>query len=173
MTKLQLIMAPDPIFKQKSLEIDKVTAEIRDIMDQMLDILDKEQGIGMSASMTGVLKRIVVIKTENKTYFMANPKIISASKETQTHNEASLCFPGISADITRANAIELEYLDYDGNPQKLKEEGFMATVIQHEIDYLDGKIFLDYLSPLKKKMLLKKMGKYHKHGHSCSSACEH
>jgi len=81
-------------------------------------------------------------------------------RKTQVFEEASLCFPGIAAKITRSKEIEISYLDYHGKSQHLKAEGFLATVIQHEIDYLNGRIFLDYLSKLKREMLIKKMYKY-------------
>jgi len=118
----------------------------------------------MGANMIGVLKRIIVIDLQEngtrKPFAFINPEIIWRSEEMQTFQEASLCFPGISANIMRPNAIKVRYLDIDGNPQELEAKGYFATVIQHEIDYLDGKVFLDYLSPLKRNALLKKMQKH-------------
>jgi peptide deformylase len=144
----------------------------------MFETLRIEHGIGLGANMVGVLKRIIVVKMQQETglvsYAMVNPEILESSKETQTIEEASLSFPGIAANITRPKSITVRYLDYDGNPQTLAADGFLATVIQHEMDYLDGKVFLDYLSKMKRDMLLKKMEKHikmhppHVHTASCS-----
>ncbi|PIR37610.1 MAG: peptide deformylase [Alphaproteobacteria bacterium CG11_big_fil_rev_8_21_14_0_20_39_49] len=180
MPSLQLVLAPDPIFKKKSEPVDEVTDEIRTLMDDMTDTLKAENGVGIAAPMVDVLKRVIVINlSQNDTdikLFMANPEIIEKSDETQVFEEASLCFPGISADITRPKRIKVKYLDYDGKPQVIEAEGFLATCIQHEADYLDGVVYLDYLSKLKRDTLMRKMNKFIKkygHGHACSTGCEH
>lgn len=164
MPKLQLIYAPNKIFKQKALEVLEVDDEIRVIIDQMFEVMKIEKAVGLGANMVGLLKRIVVVdlnenKISNPLPFV-NPKIISKSKSVQEFEEASLSYPGISAKVKRHSVIELEYLDYEGKKQKGKYEGFMATVLQHEIDYLDGVVYLDYLSKMKRELLLKKMQKY-------------
>jgi peptide deformylase len=179
MTALPLIIAPHPIFKQKAAPIAVVTDETRKLMDNMQETLSVEHGVGMAANMVGVLQRIVVINLEEdgktRKLFMVNPEVVEASKETQVYMEASLCFPGISADVKRPKAIKVKYLDYDGKTQELSAEGFLSTCIQHEIDYLDGKVFLDYLSKLKRDTLLRKMEKYKKFAHSgaCGEGCGH
>lgn len=175
MAIMQLVMGPDPIFRKKSAEVE-VTDDTRKLMDDMLDTLHNENGIGMAATMVGVLKRVIVINLQENGQItkltMANPVITAKSDKTQVFTEASLCFPGISAEVKRPENISVNYLDYNGNPQTLNATGFLATCIQHEIDYLDGKLFLDYLSPLKRDTLLRKMKKYVK-GHVCSSGCAH
>ena len=129
--------------------------------------------------MVGLLERIVVIHMWERdkllTYSMVNPEIIEFSKETQVFEEASLSFPGISAKITRPKHIKVKYLDYNGNQQILEADNFLSTVIQHEIDYLDGKIFLDYLSKIKRDMLINKMKKYIKNHppHIHTPFCSH
>ncbi len=180
MPKLQLVLAPDPIFKKKSLAVEEVNDEIRQLMDDMIETLDVENGVGMAAPMVDILKRVVVInltEDDNKTkLLMANPEIVEKSDETQTFEEASLCFPGISADIKRPKRIKARYLDYDGKQQEVEADGFLATCIQHEIDYLDGIVYLDYLSKLKRDTLLRKMNKFIKNNirdHVCSSGCSH
>jgi len=170
MTILPLVYAPDPIFKKKAESVGKVDAAAQQIMDDMMETLKAEHGIGMAAPMVGILKRIVVVNlTEDGKEVqlqMANPQVIESSKETQVYLEASLCFPGVSADVTRPKYVKVSYLDYDGNKQEMEAEGFLATVLQHEIDYLDGKVFLDYLSKLKRDTMMRKMQKYMKqHGH--------
>lgn len=177
MKHLQLVYAPNPIFRQKALPVDKVDNEIRILIDKILSTVYVEGGIGIGANMVGVLKRIAVVDLqengERNPHIFINPEITWRSKEVQTFKEASLCFLGIDAEVTRPKAIKMKYLDYDGKPQEIEAEGFLATVIQHEVDYLDGKIFLDYLSKLKRDTLLKKMEKHikmyppHVHGEGC------
>jgi peptide deformylase len=177
MTALPLIIAPHPIFKQKAAPVAGVDGGVRKIMDDMLETLAVEHGVGIGANMVGILKRIVVINVEDNgvthKLFMANPEITEKSKEVQTYLEASLSFPGISADITRPKAVRVKYLDYDGKSQEIAAEGFLSTCLQHEIDYLDGKVFLDYLSKLKRDTLMRKMEKFKKFGHSCGEGCGH
>ena len=174
---LPLIYAPNEIFKKKAEIIETLDDEIRLIVDRMIKTLELERAVGLGANMVGVLKRIVVIDLQedgvsNPQVFI-NPEIIYRSQELQTFEEASVCFPGISASISRPKEIKVKHLDYEGTSQELEASGFLASVLQHEIDYLDGKVFLDHLSKLKSDMLLKKMQKYikmhppHVHGPSC------
>lgn len=180
MAILPLVMAPNPIFKQKAEAIQSVDESVKTLMDDMLETMYSEHGIGIAGNMVGVLKRVVVIDLyENKTHdpiFMANPEVISASDETQVVEEASLCFPGIYAKITRPRQVKVKYLDYDNQPQEMEAEALLSSCIQHEIDYLDGKVFLDYLTPMKRDVLLRKMKKALKKGfkpHVHTAACNH
>ena len=166
MTLLNLCIAPNPIFKKKAQNVEVIDNSIRNKLDNMLETMYHENAIGMGANMVGLLDRLVVIDIvpngKNEPILMINPEITYQSDETQIFDEASICFPGISAKITRARHITVEFLDYDGNKQKIEADGWLSTVIQHEIDYLDGKVFLDYLSNLKRNILLKKMNKFFK-----------
>ena len=174
MTKLSLIHAPDKIFKQEANPVKEVNDEIREIIDQMFDVTRIEKGVGIGANMVGILKRIIVVNWEagNSKFSMVNPEITWSSEDTQEFTEASLSFPGIEAKITRPKKIKLSYLDYNNQKQEMEAEGFLATVIQHEIDYLDGKVFLDHLSKMKRDRLLKKMKKYIKlNPPSCVKSC--
>lgn len=179
MEEIQLIAGTSPIFKQKSQEISTVDDKIRELMDNMLEVLHIEKGIGMAATMIGVLKRVVVIdyKEDDGEHklFMANPEILRTSDEVQTFNEASLCFPGVDANITRPKIIKVKYIDRDNQAQELEATGFLSSVIQHEIDYLNGVVYLDYLSNLKKNTLIRKMNKYIKkyNAHKCGASCSH
>jgi peptide deformylase len=174
---LQIVFAPNTIFKQIAQPVKEVTAEIRQIVDDMFHTLEHEKAVGIGANMVGILKRIAVVNLhpngKSDPHCFINPEIIWHSEETQIFTEASLCFPGISAEITRSKAIKIKYLDYHGKEKQLEAEGFFATVIQHEIDYLNGKVFLDYLSKMKRDNLLKKMQKFikqhppHVHGEHC------
>jgi peptide deformylase len=179
MTSLPLVIAPDPIFSKKSERIDAVTEDIRQLMDDLLDTIHQEHGVGIAATMVGILKRVVVIDLQENgnsaPLYLANPEIISISKETQTFKEGSLCFLGIAAEVTRPAAVTVRYLDYQGTTQELRAEGFLAACLQHEIDYLEGITFLDYLSPLKRDMLIRKMLKFKKsyHPHVHGAGCNH
>ena len=163
MALLPLIYRPNEIFSKIAAPVDRVDDKIRLLIDDMFETMYHEHAIGMGANMVGVLQRIVVIDMQEdgmrKPHSFINPEIIWYSDEVHQFNEASICFPGISAKITRPKAVKVSYLDYHGMPQELEADGFFATVIQHEVDYLNGKIFLDYLSKMKKDMLLKKLRK--------------
>lgn len=178
MTILSLVMAPNPIFKQTAATVEQVDDEIRTLCSSLLETLYEERGIGIAAPMVGVLKRIIVVDLQEQgtrsPIICVNPVLKHTSSRTQKHEEASLCFPGIRAEIERPASIELDYLDADGKPQSLMAEGWLATVIQHEMEYLDGKTFLDNLSKLKRDRLIKKMLKDTKHAQACGDPhCGH
>lgn len=173
----QIIYAPNDIFKKQAEHIEVINDEVRNIADKMLNTIHIERAVGLGANMVGILKRIAVVdlyeNNKSSPIIFINPEITYYSEEKQTFVERSLSFPGIEAPVTRAKAIKVNYNDYQGNKQELEAEGFLSTVIQHEIDYLNGKIFLDYLSKLKRDNLLKKMLKHikmhppHIHGSGC------
>ncbi|WP_417463712.1 peptide deformylase [Kordiimonas sp.] len=183
MTNLSLITAPNPIFRQKAVAVDDVNDDVRALANQMLDIMYESRGIGIAANMVGLLKRIVVLDLQPEGHrepmVCINPEILWRSDATSTHEEASLSFPGISAEITRPDAIRLAYLDMEGTRHEIDADGWLATVLQHEIDYLDGKTYLDHLSKMKRDLLLKKMQKYikqmknHVHGPGCGHDHHH
>lgn len=160
---LQLTIGPDPIFRKKAAPVAAVDDDIRATVDGMFDVLYREQGVGLGANMVGLLLRIIVIDLqeggEKQPLAMINPEVTRKSEETQSFTEGSLSFPGISAEITRPSSIRVSYLDYDGHPQEMAAEGWLAQVIQHEVDYLDGKTYLDHLSATKRNMLLRKYKK--------------
>ncbi|WP_417319197.1 peptide deformylase [Emcibacter sp.] len=168
MPQLKLIFAPDPVFRQTAVAVEKVDDDIRALLKAMFEVLYAERGVGIGANMVGLLKRLIVIDLqeggEKRPFAMVNPVIIEKSEETQTFEEGSLSYPGISAEVTRPKKITVNYLDEEGAEQTLAAEGWLATVIQHEVDYLDGVVYLDYLSQMKRNMLLKKMKKYKKSG---------
>jgi len=178
MTLLSLVHAPDPIFRKKAAIVEKIDDSIRTLVDDMFETLEYEKGVGMGANMVGILKRIAIVDLHengvSNPHTFINPEIFWRSDEMQEHEEASLCFAAISAKIKRPKAIKIRYLDYDGKQQELEAEGFLASVIQHEVDYLDGITFLDYLSKMKRDMLMKKMLKHiknhppHVHGAGCN-----
>lgn len=178
MAILSIVYAPHPIFKQKAKTVDKVDGLIRQLANDMLDTMYFEKAVGLGANMLGIDQRIIVVdlKQENsKAYVMINPEIMETSTEISEHEEASISFPGISAIVKRPNKIKVKYLDLDNQEQVLDAEGFLARVILHETDYLNGTTYLDYLSKMKRDLLIKKMLKYIKHNppHIHGEHCNH
>ncbi|MBP7190312.1 MAG: peptide deformylase [Rickettsiaceae bacterium] len=178
-TKPSLIIGPNEIFRKKAHVVDDVNDEIRAIVDDMLEIMYKEHAVGLGANMVGILKAIAVVDLQKdgkkSPYIFINPNITYKSTETQSFEEASICFPGVSAQITRPSSIEISYLDYEGKETKLEASGFLASVIQHEVDYLEGKTFFDHLSKMKRDILIKRSEKFLKSDrhHIHTEHCRH
>ena len=167
MSVKKIVTIPDPILKKKSLLIKNVDSSVKKLMDDMLETMYAAPGIGLAAVQVGVLKRVVVIdlskKEEKKTpLFFVNPEIISTSEEQVSYEEGCLSIPNQFAEIKRPNRCHVKYLDYNGKKKDLKADGLLATCIQHEIDHLNGILFIDYLSKLKKDLILKKVIKQKK-----------
>ena len=166
MTIKKILTEPDPFLRQVSHQVEKVDDEIRKLMDDMLDTMYHAPGIGLAAIQVGVPKRIIVIdisKDEKKTpLYFVNPKIILKSKNNSTYEEGCLSVPGQFAEIDRPDRCHVAYLDYYGNQQELKAVDLLATCIQHEMDHLEGILFIDYLSKLKKSFIVKKLSKQKK-----------
>ena len=163
----KIIIEPDPILRKKSESLEQVDNELRKLMDDMLKTMYAAPGIGLAAVQVGILKRLIVIdvsKDDNKKapLFLVNPQIIYKSKNTSIHEEGCLSLPGHFAEIERPSECHIDYLDYNGEKKNLKADGLLSTCIQHEIDHLDGVLFVDYLSKLKKDMIIKKLVKHKK-----------
>ena len=164
MTVQKILTEPDPILRKKSSPIANVDNDLRKMLKNMLETMYKAPGIGLAAIQVGILKRAVVIdvskEDEKKNpLFLINPEIIYRSNETSTYEEGCLSLPGQYAEIERPSKCQLKYIDFDGKAKELKAEGLLSTCIQHEIDHLDGILFIDYLSKLKKTMIIKKLSK--------------
>ena len=167
MSVKKILTEPNKLLRQVSKSVDKVGDEERELMDDMLDTMYDAPGIGLAAIQIGVPKRIIVIdvsKDVNKKnpLFLVNPKITFRSVKTSTYEEGCLSLPGQFAEIERPAECSLNYIDYKGKYRELKADGLLATCIQHEIDHLDGILFIDYLSKLKKTMIIKKLTKQKK-----------
>ena len=167
MTQRKIIIEPDTILRKKSDPIEKVDNELRKFMDDMLETMYAAPGIGLAAVQIGVLKRIVVIdipkeKEKKNPIFLINPEIVYKSKKTTIYEEGCLSLPNYFAEIERPAECQIEYLDYDGKKKEMKVDGLLATCIQHEVDHLNGVLFIDYLSKLKKDMVIKKLVKHKK-----------
>ena len=159
-----ILTEPNIILRKISEPVKKVGEEERKLMDDMLDTMYAAPGIGLAAVQIGVPKRIIVMdisrdKEKKEPRYFVNPIIKSKNKEKAKYEEGCLSVPDQFAEIERPNTCEVEYLDYDGKKQLLKADGLLATCIQHEIDHLEGILFIDYLSKLKKSMIIKKLSK--------------
>ncbi len=167
MTIKKILTEPNKILRQVSKPVDKVTKEEQVLMDDMLETMYEANGIGLAAIQIGVPKRIIVMdiykneKGKNPMYFV-NPIIKDKNKEMSTYEEGCLSVPNQFAEVDRPATCEVEYLDYYGKQKVLKANGLLATCIQHEMDHLEGILFIDYLSKLKKSMIIKKLSKQKK-----------
>jgi|TARA_Y100000389_G_C17426022_1_gene499580 peptide deformylase len=167
MTIRTILIEPDPFLRQKSAKVDEVDNEIRSLMDDMLETMYKAPGIGLAAIQVGIPKRVIVIdlsrenEKKNPLYFV-NPEIITNSINKASYEEGCLSVPGQFAEINRPDKCKVKHLDYHGNEKITEAEGLLATCIQHEIDHLEGILFIDYLSKLKKSMIVKKLSKQKK-----------
>ena len=169
----RITIAPDPIFQKIAEPVTKFDEELDDTINAMFDTAKAKGAIGLGANMVGLLERIIIVDwlEGGESFAMVNPEIISKSDEMQEFEESSLSYPAISAKIKRPSKITVKYQDKNGNFDEMNAEGFLATIIQHEIDYLNGIVFLDYLSKLKQERLLKKMHKYLKQNPHGSDNC--
>ena len=167
MSQKSIIIEPDPLLRKRSNKLEKVDDEIRKLLDEMLETMYAAPGIGLAAVQIGILKRLIVIdiskENEKKNpLFLINPKINFKSTKTSVYEEGCLSLPGYFAEIERPAECNISYLDYNGKKKDLEASGLLATCIQHEIDHLDGILFIDYLSKLKKDMIIKKLIKHKK-----------
>ena len=167
MTLRKILTEPNKILRQKSLKVEKVDDDLRKLMDDMLETMYAAPGIGLAAIQVGVPKRVIVLDIAPKDspknpMFFVNPEIIKKSETNSTYEEGCLSVPGQFAEIDRPDKCNLKYLDYFGQSKEILAEGMLATCIQHEMDHLEGILFIDYLSKLKKSMIIKKLSKHKK-----------
>jgi len=163
----KILTEPNKILREKSLEVENVDKDIQKLMDDMLETMYAAPGIGLAAIQVGIPKRVIVLDIEQKEgkknpIFLINPEIIKKSENKTTYEEGCLSVPGQFAEIDRPDKCHVKYLDYHGNKKEINAEGMLATCIQHEMDHLEGILFIDYLSKLKKTMIIKKLSKQRK-----------
>ena len=162
MAKLPILTAPDPRLKKISKPVEKVDDEIRQLMDDMLETMYVAPGIGLAAPQVGVLKRVIVVDVadegeEPQPLKLANPELIWVSDHDNNYNEGCLSLPEHYAEVVRPAEIKVRYLDHQNEIRELAADGLLATCIQHEIDHLDGILFVDHISALKRNMILRKL----------------
>lgn len=175
-----LVIAPDPIYKTVCTPVPQVDDAVRATLDTMMATLQAYEAMGIAAPMVGLTQRLIVVDLEDESgakhqYKMVNPVITERSTETSTMEEGSITFLGVSAPVTRPSEITVSYLDEQGATQTLRASGLLAVCLQHEIDYLDGKTFVDYQPPMKRDIMKRKMEKQkrlgpipHVHGAHCN-----
>ena len=159
-----IITEPNKLLRQISKPVSSVGKEEQKLMDDMLETMYAANGIGLAAIQIGIPKRIIVIdlnrdEVQKKPMYFINPVIKNKDPLKATYEEGCLSVPNQFAEVDRPSKCEIEYLDYDGNKKLLKADGLLATCIQHEMDHLEGILFIDYLSKLKKTMIIKKLSK--------------
>ncbi|CAO3406849.1 peptide deformylase [Azospirillum largimobile] len=167
MARLPILVAPHPILKRKAQPVAEVDARVAKLMDDMVETMYDANGIGLAAPQVGVLDRVIVVDVHEKDepanpIRLANPEIVWSSDEKSVCEEGCLSVPEQYAEVTRPQRIRVRYLDEKNQPQELEADGMLATCIQHEIDHLNGVLFVDYLSMLKRNILLKKVQKLQK-----------
>ncbi len=166
MSKLKVLEIPHPVLLEKAMVVSEVTPEIATLLADMLETMYATHGVGLAGNQVGVLKRVVVIDCggdENPDPIkMVNPEIIERSPDKVLHNEGCLSIPREYADVERDEWVVVRYLDEKGREQTRKATGLLSIAVQHELDHLDGVLFIDHLSPLKRKLLLKHLEKRRK-----------
>ena len=162
---MEILLVPHPILRQKANKLNNIQEEDIKIANNMMQVMKKAPGIGLAANQVGILKQIVTINFEDKennkqiNYILFNPSIINYSKETIIMEEGCLSLPEQYADVERPKKITIEYIDKNKKFITREVDGFEARILQHEIDHLSGKLFVDYLSSLKRNILIKKVKK--------------
>ena len=167
MALLPIRIAPDPVLKSRAEPVAAVDGAVVQLMDDMLETMYDAPGIGLAAPQVGVLKRVIVVDVAGKDepadpLFLANPELVWVSEEISGFSEGCLSFPDQYADVVRPAECRVRYLDRHNSPQELHATDLLATCVQHEIDHLDGILFTDHLSQLKRSIIMRKLAKWKK-----------
>ena len=164
MAKKQILTIPDPLLRKVSEPVTSVNTEVKNLMDDMLETMYAAPGIGLAAVQVGVLKRIIVIDLskdgqKKDPLFIVNPQITFKSDELISYEEGCLSIPNHFAEVKRPSSCKVKFLDYNGKKREINADGLLATCVQHEVDHLNGVLFIDHLSKLKKDIIIKKTKK--------------
>ena len=164
MAKKQILTIPDPLLRKVSEPVTSVNTEVKNLMDDMLETMYAAPGIGLAAVQVGVLKRIIVIDLskdgqKKEPLFIVNPQITFKSDELISYEEGCLSIPNHFAEVKRPSSCKVNFLDYNGKKREINANGLLATCVQHEVDHLNGVLFIDHLSKLKKDIIIKKTKK--------------
>ncbi len=160
-----VLTPPAPALREKAQIVTEINDDIRKIFDDMLETMYDDKGIGLAGNQIGVLKLLITIDLQEdgeagqNVYYIANPEIVWSSDEKATCQEGCLSVPGMYADVTRPSEVHVKYVDYHGKEQMMKASGLLSACIQHEIDHLNGVLFVDHLSSLKRNMIMSKFKK--------------
>jgi peptide deformylase len=169
MARLPIITLPDPLLRRRSAPIERIDADVRKLAEDMLDTMYAAPGVGLAAVQVGVPRRVIVIdvakeEEEPAPIIMINPEIVAFGSDLRMHEEGCLSIPDERIEIERPGRLTVRFLDGHGKPNELAAEGLLATVIQHEIDHLNGKLIIDYLSRLKRDIIIRRFKKLAKAG---------
>ncbi|WP_350336181.1 peptide deformylase [Coralliovum pocilloporae] len=169
MSVLDIVKIPDDVLRQTAAPVERVDDELRRFLDDMMETMYDAPGIGLAAPQVGVLRRVVTVDVaredeEKQPLFLVNPEIVTSSEERSTYDEGCLSIPDYYAEVERPASVTVKYLDRDGKEQQLDCEGLLATCVQHEVDHLNGVLFIDYLSKLRRDRVFKKFAKAKKLG---------
>ena len=164
MTVRPIINIPDPVLRQVAQRVERVDDDLRRLADDMLETMYDAPGIGLAAPQVGVLRRLIVLDVARddegkRPLVMVNPEIVELGDELEAHEEGCLSIPDVKVEIERPASLLVRYVDRAGKAQEQKAEGLMATVIQHEVDHLNGRLIIDFLSRLKRDMIIKRFRK--------------
>ncbi|CCB63872.1 peptide deformylase [Hyphomicrobium sp. MC1] len=164
MAVLPILTIPDPVLRKISDPVERVDDAVVKLMDDMLETMYAAPGVGLAAPQVGVLRRVVVLDTSDEgeppnPLAMANPELVALGSTTRLHEEGCLSIPDVRVEIERPAEVTVRYIDRNGKEQELKADGLLATAIQHEIDHLDGQLIIDFLSRLKRDMVIRKFKK--------------
>jgi peptide deformylase len=164
MAKLTIVTVPDPILRKAALPVERVDDTLRRLADDMLETMYAAPGVGLAAPQVGVSRRLVVLdvsakEDERQPMVLINPKIVALGEERRVYEEGCLSIPDVKVEIERPASLTVAFLDRDGRPQEMAADGLLATVIQHEVDHLDGRLIIDFLSRLKRDMIVRKLKK--------------
>ena len=171
MNKLEVLHFPDKRLRKVAVPVKKVDDEIKNIIEQMFFTMYEEKGIGLAATQVNIHKRIIVIdvsENKDKKIFLINPEIISLSEDIDSMEEGCLSVPGFYENVSRPKTVKVSSLDYDGKQIEIEANGLLSTCIQHEIDHLNGRLFVDHISSLKRSRIEKKITKLKKEGNVIS-----
>ena len=163
--KRPILIHPDPRLKKVCVPVADVSDDLRSLADDMLETMYAAPGIGLAAPQVGILQRVIAMdcvkegEGEPRPLVMFNPEIVASSDETNVYEEGCLSIPDQYAEVTRPKEVQVKWIDRDGHEQSETFDGLWATCVQHEIDHLNGKLFIDYLKPLKRQMITRKMQK--------------
>lgn len=192
MTILPIIIAPDPLLKTKSLPVEKVDDDVRRLVADMFETMYYERGIGLAAVQVGLLLRVLIADVTwredadheahpGEQHVLINPEIVNDTGDEHAYKEGCLSFPDQFSEVIRPSGVRVKFLDLDGNPQEKTYDGLLATCIQHEIDHINGIVFVDHISGLKRDMIHRKLTKlkkagafdHHHHDHVHGEHCNH
>lgn len=164
MATLPILKLPDPILRKTSAPIERVDGHLRQLADDMLETMYAAPGVGLAAPQIGILRRLIVLDTagdkeEKRPLVLINPEIVKLGDTMRLHEEGCLSIPEVLVEIERPATLTVKYIDRHGKPQQLEAEGLLATAIQHEVDHLNGRLIIDFLSRLKRDMVVRRFKK--------------